>query len=57
MAVVRGGGAIGTACGLDIIGSEDATTCHIVFLVHRDSGTAAVAHLGTRSLNILVYCL
>lgn len=30
---------------LELVGSEDATTCHIVLLVHRDTNTAALAHL------------
>ncbi len=45
MVVVRGGRESNP--GADLLGSEDATTCHIVCLVERHSRTAALAHLGT----------
>ena len=30
---------------LELVGSEDATTCHLVLLLDRGSATAALAHL------------
>jgi len=45
MVVVRGGRESNP--GAELLGSEDATTCHIVCLVERHSRTAALAHLGT----------
>ncbi len=45
MVVVQGGRDSNP--GAELLGSEDATTCHIVCLVERHSRTAALAHLGT----------
>ncbi|CAL4122521.1 unnamed protein product, partial [Meganyctiphanes norvegica] len=43
-AVVKGSDA-----KVKFLGSDDATTCHIVMLRHPDSGTSAVAHFDGRN--------
>ena len=41
--------------GLKYVGSEDATTCHIIVIRDQNSGKTALAHLGSFHLQTVQF--
>ena len=41
--------------GLKYVGSEDATTCHIIVIRNQNSGKTALAHLGSFHLQTVQF--